>query len=275
MNLRIIFTSLLLLAGTAAQGAMSGVSTFEDVRLSPESHWGGAYTSETECIGFSSGDAWFSHTVSYGYGMSWWNGFVYSNETDMTTNGLENQYSAYIAGCQNNTSGNQYSIYYASSQDVISMSEATTVSGMWLTNTSYAYLTMAQGDPYGYSKKFGGSDGNDQDWFKLTATGITADGNYVEKPVEFYLADFRSDDNSEDYIIDTWTWLDLSSLGDIIGLEFSFDSSDTSYGLVNTPTYFAFDNFNGSPFDAPAVPEPATMALLASGAVMISRRMKK
>ncbi|MBN2063543.1 MAG: DUF4465 domain-containing protein, partial [Sedimentisphaerales bacterium] len=219
------------------------------------------------------GVAYYPHTTAYDGAV--WNGYVYSNRTDMTTPGFENQYSAYIAGGENNTSGNQYAIYYCFSGANIILDQESSVSGMWVTNTTYAYLTMLAGDAYGICTPFGGNDGNDQDWFKFTATGITADGSYVEKAVDFYLADFRSDDNTEDYIVDSWTWLDLSSLGAIKEIEFSFASSDTGDWGINTPTYFAFDNFNGSPFEAPAVPEPVTMALLAGGVVMVSRRMKK
>jgi len=46
----------------------------------------------------------------------------------------------------------------------------------------------------GFAKKFGGTSGNDQDWFKMTAIGYNAAGDSV-KSVDFYLADYRFDDN--------------------------------------------------------------------------------
>ena len=74
----------------------------------------------------------------------------------------------------------------------------------------------------------------------MTITGKDADED-VTGVIEFYLADFRFDDNSEDYIIDAWTAVDLSSLGQVKTVEFSVSSSDTG-DFINTPTYFAIDN---------------------------------
>ena len=252
----------------------ASVVTFDETALAPGSHFGGPATGET---GFVSGDAYFGHNDS---GFSW-DGFVYSNETDITTAAYTNQYSAYIAGGSDGT--NQYGISYDSSSatwatiapPVASFGASsgedynTTISGMWVTNTTYSYLSMFNGDAY--AKKFGGVTGNDQDWFKLTIQGITENG-YTNNVVDFYLADFRSDDNTQDYIIDSWTWVDLSSLGNVVGLEFTLTSSDVGDFGINTPTYFAMDNLNGSPLDAPPVPEPATIILMATGAIAAYRR---
>jgi hypothetical protein len=95
------------------------------------------------------------------------------------------------------------------------------------------------------AKKFGGKSGNDEDWFKLTIKGIDAQGHYTSS-VDFYLADFRFKDNKKDYIVDKWSWVDLSSLGNVVKLEFRLSSSDNNaqFGM-NTPSYFCFDNVNG------------------------------
>jgi len=113
---------------------------------------------------------------------------------------------------------------------------------MYVTNTTYAYLSMRNGDQF--AKKFGGTDGNDPDWLKLTITGIDKDNNPTEQVV-FFLADFRFSDNSQDYIIDKWKWVDLTSLGTVVGLELSISSSDVGAFGVNTPSYFALDALNG------------------------------
>jgi len=80
----------------------------------------------------------------------------------------------------------------------------------------------------------------------LIIKGIDVNGDYTGT-VDFYLADYRFDNNSEDYIIDNWTWVDLSLLGDVVGLEFSIDSSDKEAFGINTPAYFAMDNLNAVP----------------------------
>ena len=44
--------------------------------------------------------------------------------------------------------------------------------------------------------------------------------------VEFYLADFRSAEDSLDYIVNDWRWIDLSNLGNVDSLQFTMNSSD-------------------------------------------------
>ena len=53
-------------------------------------------------------------------------------------------------------------------------------------------------------------------------------------------------DNSKDYIVKTWQWIDCSKLGAVDSVFFTMLSSDTgSYG-INNPTYFCMDNFTTS-----------------------------
>jgi hypothetical protein len=115
---------------------------------------------------------------------------------------------------------------------------------------------MLNGDSF--AKKFGGSGGNDPDWFFLTMTGKDAAG-VVTGTVDFYLADFQFADNQLDYIVNNWRFVDLTPLGVVKSIEFSLSSSDTSAWGMNTPAYFAIDTI---------VPEPATLLLLGIGALM-------
>lgn len=246
---------------------MAAVVDFDSLPLASNSHWGGAGSGE---YGFTDGDAYFAHNDG-----SWsWDGFVYSNETDTTTAGYTNQFSA-ITGTDVSGSGNygicysplDYSGSYENIPQTVSFGAVTgedyntTISGMYVTNTTYAYLSMTQSDTFG--KLFGGADGTDPDYFKLIIKGIDELGNYTGT-VDFYLADFRNSDDSLDYIIDEWTWVDLTSLGAVVGLEFSLESSDNDaiYGM-NTPSYFAFDNLNGT---AP-VPVPSAIVIFAFGLI--------
>jgi hypothetical protein len=78
--------------------------------------------------------------------------------------------------------------------------------------------------------------------FKGFKNGIKKDS-----VVNFYLADYRFADNSKDYIIKNWRWVDLSKIGSFDSLTFSFASSDTFGGFgINTPTYFCIDNLTYS-----------------------------
>ncbi|MBN1554398.1 MAG: DUF4465 domain-containing protein [Phycisphaerae bacterium] len=239
---------------------------FDDNTLASESHWGGAGSGETD---FTSGDWYFPHND----GTYSWDGFVYSNETDTTTAGYTNQFSAItgggVGGSENygvsciplNWMGGTYDPIPRTISAMDAAYDAT-LDGFYVTNTTYAYLSMLNGDSV--AKKFGGTTGDDPDYFKLIIKGIDAMGEYTASTVDFYLADFRFTDNSQDYIINEWTWVDTSGLGDVIGLEFSLDSSDSGAYGINTPTYFAMD-----------VPEPATMSLLAIGAMALLRRRRR
>jgi len=62
------------------------------------------------------------------------------------------------------------------------------------------------------------------------------------KMYNFYLADFRNADNSKDYILNTWKWLNLTPLGLVDSLEFILSSSDNGAFGMNTPAFFALDN---------------------------------
>lgn len=271
-NALLLIVAMLATSANAVSIDNSLVSTFERVRLASESHWGGSFTSET---GFESGSAYFPHNLNdWGF----WSGFAYSNMTDMTTADYTNEFSAYLANGQNNNSGNQFAVCYVDSymaKPTISLTGAaydTTVSGMWVTNTTYAYMSMLNGDSFG-TTPFGGASGDEQDYFNLAITGITSEGNYTQT-IDFKLANFTNSDNANDYILDSWTWVDLSSLGNVIGLEFDLNSTkNNAYGML-TPAYFAIDNFNGSPFQAPAVPEPATVLMLATGAAIACRKTR-
>lgn len=169
-----------------------------------------------------------------------WSGFAYSNRTDTTTPGFENQYSA-IPG-----TGAGGSAVYAlglmgmgAAPASVTFSAATEVRSLAVTNTTYAYLSMKDGDAF--AKKFGGADGTEPDWFKLTITGSRADDT-TTTPIEVYLADFRADDPTADVLVDTWLTVDLSPLGSVTGLAFSLTSTDNGEWGMNTPGYFALDD---------------------------------
>lgn len=66
--------------------------------------------------------------------------------------------------------------------------------------------------------------------------------------IDFYLADYRFLDNTKDYIVDTWEWVDISELGSVDSLTFRLSSSDTGIFGMNTPAYFCIDNvFDSNP----------------------------
>jgi hypothetical protein len=144
---------------------------------------------------------------------------------------------------------------------------------MFVTNTTYAALSMLEGD--GWAKQFGGDTGNDADWFKLTAYGTDAAGQVVDASVEIYLADYRFADNSLDYILDTWAYLDLSELAaaGAQSLHFNVSSSDVGSSGMNTPAYFAMDDLTYTT-PAQAVPEPASLATAGLAVVLVGLALR-
>ena len=207
------------------------VASFDDLTLAPESYWNGADQSGS----FRSADVTFYNSFNKEYDS--WSGFAYSNITDITTAGYGNQYSA-ITGAGYQGSAN-YAVCYPSPSAELGFSKSTKTTGFYVNNSTYAYLSMKNGDAF--AKKFGGESGNDPDYFKLMIEGLNADGLPVDT-VYFYLADFRFADNSKDFILDKWTWVDLSGLKEASKLRFSLSSSDNSFGYMNTPGYFCMDN---------------------------------
>lgn len=100
-------------------------------------------------------------------------------------------------------------------------------------NTCYTYYSMVEGDAY--ARKF-----EEGDWLKLIATGHRTDGTV--KTVEFYLADCKGSDKTKWFVTD-WKDFDLRPLGKVYGISFSMASSDSGEYGMNTPAYFALDDF--------------------------------
>ena len=222
------------------------VATFENIQLEADSWWNGS----DESGGFSSGNFYFPNEYDSEWGS--WSGFSVSNMKDSLTAGWDNQYSAITAKGVNQS--DNYAVVYLAGELNMQLSDPAGLSGFYVTNATYPYLAMKDGDSF--SKKFGGVDGTDPDFFRLIITGTDIFGNKTDS-VEFYLADFTSTDSGEDYIVNTWKWVDLSSLGVVTSLKFALESSDNGDWGMNTPAYFCIDNFNGN---SPETPEAITEA---------------
>jgi hypothetical protein len=206
---------------------------FEDLQMPSSGYWNGSDASGQ----FTSGDMVFSNHYNADY--STWDSYAYSTLNDTKTAGYGNQYSVYDAA----NNGNAFAIFYPSySGDAycaFQNDQEYQLKSIELCNDTYTALSMKDGDAY--RKKFGGDSGNDPDWFKVDIIGFNAAGDSIGN-VEFYLADYRFDDNSQDYIVNQWTRVDLSGLGKVNKLAFRFGSSDTGAYGINTPSYVCLDN---------------------------------
>ncbi len=249
MRLRNLICLIVILAITSVSTAAE-IANFDDLSLEPESYWNGSDGSG----GFASGGAFFRN--NYNFGWYSWDGFAYSNITDTTTGGMAGQYNC-ITGTGQGDSANYAIGYIGWAEPPTVTFSAAMINGLYVTNNNYAYYSMLNGDEF--AKKFGGDNSNDPDWFLLTITGKDALG-VVTGAVEFYLADFRFEDNSEDYIVDSWEYVDTSSLGVVNRLEFFLSSSDVGDWGMNTPAYFVIDTIVLAGY-APAAGEAGSAAV--------------
>jgi hypothetical protein len=242
--------------------AQTITADFENLILTKNSYWAsGVNATDTS---FVSGDASFHNTND-----GWWSkGWAYSNVKDSTTEGYTNQYAAFPESGANNSSN--YAIGRNNAKVVLlNESKGSLVQGVYITNSTYATLSMQNGDMF--AKKFGGVSGNDEDFFLLTIKKYY-NGVLSTDSINFYLADFRFEDNSEDYIVKDWTYVNLKSLGIADSLVFTLTSSDVGGFGMNTPAYFAIDELitNASSQFAPGVGEEGTTAIYKDSSAFIN-----
>ncbi|TWU49720.1 DUF4465 domain-containing protein [Rubripirellula reticaptiva] len=279
------------------------VIDFEDLTLTPGSFYNGN-TGVTNTDGWVSGGATFNNSFTREPTYSYWSGWAYSNVTNSTTTGFQNQYASFAGGGATSDGtvdvGGKYAV--ASGGNLfVNLPTSTVARSLWLNNTTYAALAMrdgadgnsgmtefvtgAFGSKESYSDMFGtyslDPDGND--FFRITFNGKSGlDGLGADTgSVTRYLADYRDDksDNPDallfggnDYVLSQWLDVDLSSLGNAKSFSVSLESTDIGPFGANTPSYFAIDNLSVA-----AVPEPATWLALVSvsGAVAMRRRRKR
>ena len=214
-----------------------GMADFENLQLADESFWNG--TDETGS--FVSGGFLFENGYQDYGGYPYCYGFFYTNRTATTYTGdaVQEQYNSAVGhGAEDSKTYATYNLnLFDNPKGVVVLGEPRIISGCYLTNNAYAYLSMKNGE--NYTKQFGQGD-----WFKLTITGKDANGEATGS-VDFYLADLRSDNEADHFILDEWRWCDLTSLGAVSRLDFNMSSTDNGDWGMNTPAYFCMDNLGG------------------------------
>ncbi|WP_239059505.1 DUF4465 domain-containing protein [Bacteroides sp. 224] len=175
----------------------------------------------------------FNHYYSeYGFG----GGFTYTNTTNKTTPGYLNLSAITGTGKYEDTYLTIKTDNFTKARLTILNPAKYALKEMWITNSTYAYLAMKDGnDGYLNNTKFG-VDGK-EDTFLLTIKAYSdADSSIGHK--EFYLADFR---NGKSAIVNDWVRLDLSDLANTNYLEFELTSTDNNEYGMKTPAYFCID----------------------------------
>jgi hypothetical protein len=229
-----IYLSLLFAAATAV-AANAQIATFEDITIGEEDHMSVSTEDDDDRTEFTSGSYTFATGCMHDY--SYWYWFGYANQKENTYKKLDDQWRNIVGGGYNGSSN--YGVAFCAEFNgpcyvTVSGDEGAVVPGFYITNSAYAYTSMLNGD--GFAKKFGVGD-----WFKLTITGFNANDEKTGTK-EYYLADLRDADTTKHYILDTWKWVDLSSLGEVKSLRFDLSSSDVGQWGMNTPAYVCIDN---------------------------------
>jgi hypothetical protein len=252
--------------------------TFNDYPLAANSYWAGDTTTAagaTTASNFTSGGSGTTFSNNYtnwGGGYTSWNGWGYSNVNNTTTGGYANQYAVYSSTGTGTGHGGSGNYLVASCTDdlstTITLAAGTHVQSAYFSLTTYAALAILNGDDGGYGgvKKFTTTN---KDFFKLTITGADASG-VTTGTKQIYLADYGNftGTHSSAYVMDDWTNVDLSALGNATTLTFTLSSSDNSTWGMNTPSYFAMD-------DLVVVPEPGTLLLLVFALIALAIYQRK
>lgn len=226
-----------LLLLVAAGGVVRGDTvTFEDLTLASGSYFNGdpgnLSNGQSVSLPIVSGGVAFSNTFSVAPDGSYtyWSGFAASNVVNTTDPSFTNQYASFPGGGYQSPT---YGIAYADGAS-FTLPAPGTVSGFEIANSTYAYLTMANGDPYGFTTPLA----NNQGFLTVTAAGFLQ-GNPTGS-ADFYLADFTTVSSAG--ILAGWAWFDLTGLGTVDMVSFTFTGSDTGLYGLNTPAYFAIDD---------------------------------
>ncbi len=258
--MRHLIISTLITASVVASTARAGqvTTTFENFGLPANSFDNNAGTSGQFVVDGNH----FNNTFDSTFGS--WSGWAISSTTDTTTPGFTNQYSSITGSGADNSQ--TYAVAYTfgptanpflPAESFINLAPGTTPVSVDVTNTTYAYFTMLNGNQFAH--KFGPGD-----FFQLQVQGWTGPEGTGTKvgEVDFYLANFLG---SNSLIVNTWQTLDLSSLRNATSLQFGLLSTDNDpiFGQ-NTPSYFAIDNLV---LATNAVPEPGSAILMALGLV--------
>jgi hypothetical protein len=234
---KILYTTIIAAMSFAAKAQSS--ESFEDITLDSGKVLNGMLGEKEYTFDIFTSFTELHLPTSYdtSFGGYWASGWALSRKFDSATvasNSARHIYcnKAYSGFGPSNTFalGQNHSYFYADRATKFG------ISGFRMTNTTYAHNSMKFGDAFG--KKFGGTSGNDSDYFFCRVKAYHF-GDFLDSQ-DIYLADFRDSNNTKDYILSEWTNVNLPSLTDSV--TFDLYSSDNSPWGMNTPGFFALDD---------------------------------
>ena len=197
--------------------------------------------------GFMISHLFFPNSFNPSWGS--WSGWSVSSMYDTVTAGYTNQYSSVRRPMSsipesdwqfetihlvNNGQTNSIRSPYFNDDDegIFGLVRLPAPVRFYITNATYAALDMMEGSSF--SKKFGGESGDDLDFFRLIVKSISSTNQVIHTDT-IYLADFRFEDNSQDYILKDWQMADIMPCDRV---DFQLQSSDVGQFGMNTPAYF-------------------------------------
>ena len=210
----------------------SFVISFENQALNADGYWCGDETG-TKFDNFGSDGYACTYTekgatfvANYTPAWSSWSGYAISNRKQTTYKDMiPDQFNCVAGGAH---TGNNFCVVYPFIGDIIDFGEnGVTVKGFFYTNDAWTVDAILNGDkitPGNFEK---------DDWLKCTVTGTKMDDTTAS--VDLWLA------KNGEY---SWRWeyADLSSLGKIKSLSFSFDGTKKNDWGLTTPTYLCIDH---------------------------------
>lgn len=251
---KIFFFAAAALMSTAMFAELQ-VADFENINLAAEQEL--KFANDTTGF-FESGSFEVQQTVAYEG--TYVSGAVISSHTDTDFESYLDANKSIAGGAYE---GQNYVVFYVNAwgdPDKITLKEAAVIPGMYVCNNVYAYNSMKNGDATA-GEPFGESD-----WFKLTVHGYL-NGKTVNASVFVDLAEGTN-------IIDKWTYVDLTELGQVDALSFEMSGSRTGQYGLNTPSYFCIDNLGAeAPTEAISNTNAAVKAVktVRNGQVVIIR----
>lgn len=176
--------------------------------------------------------------VNKDQGMAYWSGgeaisnYVETNLKNGTSNfQLSVPMKDPVTGFGGHNGSKNFCVHYDSylnSQSLyFSDGEARVIDHMFVAPTTYLLNVEKNGNDF--SGKIGPND-----WFKITATGVDANGENTGT-CDFYLA-------KDGKMVEDWTCWDLHSLGKVMVVYFKMDGSVTNQYGSTLPAYFAYDD---------------------------------
>ena len=219
-------------------GAKPAIATFDDLALEPETAWYGKRESEGHnhrSFTYYSGS--YSFPCEYAPSILTWGGVAYSNQTKTTFSSLFPDQFNSVVGHGVNGSKN-YAVAYAYGQHKVEVRAThagpAVIPGTFVTNTAWVKEVTQKGTGMGDEPHAPFHKG---DYLLLIAS------NSKGQSIEFPLVDYRSSNDAEHYVIDSWQWLDLSALGETESVIFSMKGTRIANGGTTIPAYFCLDDF--------------------------------